>query len=68
VVHYCVANMPGAVARTATLALAEATLPYLIRLATDPQAALAADAGFKAGLNVSAGKIVHPGLAADLQS
>jgi len=67
VVHYCVANMPGAVARTATLALAEATLPYLLKLAADPRAALDADPGFAAGLNVSAGKIVHPGLAADLE-
>ncbi len=66
VVHYCVANMPGAVSRTATLALAEATLPYLLRLAGDPRAALEADPGFAAGLNVSGGNIVHPGLAADL--
>ncbi|MEW5788510.1 MAG: alanine dehydrogenase [Pseudomonadota bacterium] len=66
VVHYCVANMPGAVARTATLALAEATLPYLLRLADNPMAALERDPGFLAGLNVSAGRITHPGLAADL--
>ncbi len=66
VVHYCVANMPGAVSRTATLALAEATLPYLLKLAADPDAALAADAGFAAGLNVSGGRITHAGLAADL--
>jgi alanine dehydrogenase len=66
IVHYCVANMPGAVARTATLALAEATLPYLQSLAADPQAALQADTGFAAGLNIAAGRIVHAGLAADL--
>jgi alanine dehydrogenase len=66
IVHYCVANMPGAAARTATLALAEATLPYLQKLADDPQAALLADAGFAAGLNVAGGRIVHSGLAADL--
>ena len=66
VVHYCVANMPGAVSRTATQALAEATLPYLLGLAHDPGAALEADPGFGAGLNVSGGKIAHPGLAADL--
>ncbi|MBI5329503.1 MAG: alanine dehydrogenase [Betaproteobacteria bacterium] len=66
VVHYCVANMPGAVARTATLALAEATLPWLLRLAADPKAALEADPGFAAGVNVAEGRIVHPGLAADL--
>jgi len=66
VVHYCVANMPGAVARSATLALAETTLPYLLKLAADPQAALQADAGFAAGLNIMQGRIVHAGLAADL--
>lgn len=66
VVHYCVANMPGAAARTATLALAEATLPYLLKLAENPQAALQADTGFAAGLNVAGGRIVHAGLAADL--
>ncbi len=66
VVHYCVANMPGAVSRTATLALAEATLPYLLKLAADPRAALRADPGFGAGLNVDGGRIAHPGLAADL--
>ena len=66
VVHYCVANMPGAVSRTSTQALAEATLPYLLRLAADPRAALQADPGFGAGLNVEGGRIVHPGLALDL--
>ena len=66
VVHYCVANMPGAVSRTATLALAEATLPYLIKLAADPQTALDEDPEFARGLNVSGGRIVHPGLAVDL--
>jgi len=66
VVHYCVANMPGAVARTASLALAEATLPYLLKLAANADAALKADAGFAAGLNISAGRVVHPGLAVDL--
>ena len=66
VVHYCVANMPGAVARTSTLALAEVTLPYLLRLAADPSAALQADPGFAAGLNVADGRIMHAGLAKDL--
>jgi alanine dehydrogenase len=66
VVHYCVANMPGAVARTSTLALAEVTLPYLLRLAEDPQLALDEDPGFAAGLNVAEGRITHPGLAKDL--
>jgi alanine dehydrogenase len=68
VVHYCVANMPGAAARTATLALTEATLPYLLKLAADGEAALNADAGFAAGLNVAGGRIVHAGLATDLAS
>jgi alanine dehydrogenase len=66
IVHFCVANMPGAVARTATLALAEATLPRLLRLAADPKAALENDPGFAAGLNLAAGKITHAGLAQDL--
>lgn len=66
VVHYCVANMPGAVSRTSTQALAEATLPFLLRLAADPRAALRADPGFGAGLNVEGGRIAHAGLAADL--
>lgn len=66
VVHYCVTNMPGAVARTSTLALAEVTLPYLLRLATDPAGALEEDTGFGAGLNVAQGRITHPGLAKDL--
>ena len=65
VVHYCVANMPGAVARTSTLALAEVTLPYLLRLAADPRVALE-EAGFQAGLNIDQGRIIHPGLAKDL--
>jgi alanine dehydrogenase len=65
VVHYCVANMPGAVARSATLALAEATLPYLLKLAAGPQAALQTDTGFAAGLNIAEGRITHAGLAAD---
>ena len=65
VVHYCVANMPGAVARSATLALAEATLPYLLKLAANPQAALQSDDGFAAGLNIAEGRITHAGLAAD---
>ena len=66
IVHYCVANMPGAVARSATLALAEATLPYLLRLSAGPRAALEADPGFAAGLNLASGKITLGGLAQDL--
>jgi alanine dehydrogenase len=64
VVHYCVANMPGAVARTSTFALTNATLPY-VRMLADLgwQAALRQDAGFAAGLNVHAGKITHEAVA-----
>ena len=67
VVHYCVTNMPGAVARTATEALTHATLPYVLALADRALAALDADAGLKAGLHIHAGRIVHAGLAADLE-
>lgn len=64
VVHYCVANMPGAVARTSTFALTNATLPYVRMLADHGwKAALQRDAGFAAGLNVHAGGITHPAVA-----
>ena len=62
VVHYCVANMPGAVARTATLALTHATLPYIQRLADFGLAAVEADPGLRLGLQIHAGEITHPGL------
>ena len=58
VVHYAVANMPGAVPRTATLALANATLPYLRRLAAVGwRAAAQADPALALGLNVAAGRV-----------
>ncbi|MEW6119837.1 MAG: alanine dehydrogenase [Pseudomonadota bacterium] len=66
VVHYCVTNMPGAVARTATEALTHATLPYMLALANLGLGALDSDAGLKAGLHVHAGRIAHAGLAEDL--
>jgi len=66
IVHYCVTNMPGAVARTATKALTHATLPYVQALATQGLAATDADGGLKAGLHVHAGRITHAGLAQDL--
>ena len=66
IVHYCVTNMPGAVARTATDALTHATLPYVMTLAAEGLAALDTDVGLKAGLQVHAGKITHAGLAQDL--
>ena len=67
VVHYCVANMPGAVPRTSTLALNNATLPYVLRIAEDgPAAALHADAGLRDGLTVHRGRITEPAVAKSL--
>jgi alanine dehydrogenase len=67
VTHYCVTNMPGAVARSSALALNNATLPYVKALADKGwQQALAADAGLKAGLNVVDGRVVHAAVARDL--
>ena len=64
VVHYCVTNMPGAVPHTSTLALTNATFPYLIQLANlGAEAALRADAGLADGLNVYRGKLTHRGVA-----
>jgi alanine dehydrogenase len=64
VIHYCVANMPGAVARTSTLALNNATLPFVIKLAEQgPQAALAASTHLQHGLNIAAGKVRHAAVA-----
>jgi alanine dehydrogenase len=64
VVHYCVANMPGAVPRTSTYALNNATLPYVARLAgLGLAAALDADPGLRAGLNVFRGEITQPAVA-----
>ncbi len=67
VVHYCVPNMPAACARTATLALTQATLPYIMRLASDGLGALASDAGLGNGLQVHAGQVTHRGLADDVK-
>ncbi len=64
VVHYCVANMPGAVARTSTLALVNATLPYGLALASKgAPAACTADPGLMQGLNICAGRCTFPGVA-----
>ena len=58
VVHYCVANMPGGVARTSTIALNNVTLPYAVRLASlGPNKALLRDPHFMAGLNVHEGQV-----------
>jgi alanine dehydrogenase len=64
VIHYCVANMPGAVARTSAFALNNATLPFVLKLANKgADAAMAADPHLAAGLNVSGGKIRHQAVA-----
>ncbi|RGP38159.1 alanine dehydrogenase [Pseudotabrizicola alkalilacus] len=60
IIHYCVANMPGAVARTSTQALGNATLPFLLALADKGwKAACAADPHLKAGLNTHAGHLTY---------
>lgn len=64
VIHYCVINIPALVARTATLALGNVTLPYLLKLAARGyERAVAEDTALKRGINVARGEIVHPGLA-----
>jgi alanine dehydrogenase len=67
ILHYCVANMPGAVPRTSTLALTNATLPLVRELADRGVApALLANACLAEGVNVQGGRIVHPTVAAAL--
>jgi len=64
VIHYCVTNMPGAVARTSTIALNNATLPFVEALADKGwRKALADDPHLRAGLNIHAGRITHPAVA-----
>lgn len=64
IIHYCVANIPGAVPFTSTLALTNATLPYALRLADKGwQQACTEDPGLKLGLNVVDGKVTFPGVA-----
>ena len=64
IVHYCVANMPGGVPRTSTLALNKATLPFLIKLANEGyKKALNDDHNFLAGLNVHKGNVTHKAVA-----
>ena len=63
-VHYCVTNMPGAVARTSTIALNNATLPFAIALANKGhRRALAEDPHFKQGLNVAGGMVTYKAVA-----
>ena len=67
VVHYCVTNMPGAAPRTATLALNNATLPYIKTLADKGvKQALLSDPGLRNGLNVYRGRVTCEAVAADL--
>jgi len=66
VVHYCVANMPGAVPLTASHALAHATLPYGLALAAGGLRALASDLGLRAGLNIHRGYLTHEAVAESL--
>ena len=64
IVHYCVANMPGAVPYTSTLALTNATLPYAVQLANKGwQKACAENEELKKGLNIANGKILYKGVA-----
>jgi alanine dehydrogenase len=64
VIHYCVANMPGAVSRTSAFALNNATLPFVLKLANQgAEAAMKADPHLAMGLNVSGGKIRHEAVA-----
>ncbi|MCL2640693.1 MAG: alanine dehydrogenase [Phycisphaerales bacterium] len=63
VVHYCVTNMPGAVSRTSTFALCNATIPYAKAIANKGwDVAAAEDKGLAEGLNMAHGKIVHEGV------
>jgi alanine dehydrogenase len=63
VVHYCVANMPGAVSRTSTFALTNVTVPFVLALADKGLRALVEDSHLRAGLNVHDGRLVHPAVA-----
>ena len=64
IIHYCVANMPGAVARTSTMALNNATLPFVLALADKGwKRALREDAHFGNGLNIAAGKVTNRAVA-----
>jgi len=63
VIHYCVANMPGAVPRTSTEALTSATLPYVLKLADEGLGAIRKDPSLAAGVNVIRGKVTCQGVA-----
>src|SRR5438132_12092791 len=60
IVHYGVANMPGAVGRTSTFALTNATMPYVMRLANQGwRKAVGADSGLAAGVNIAEGRVTN---------
>jgi alanine dehydrogenase len=64
IVHYCVANMPGAVPRTSTYALSNATLPYIVKLANmGIEAAIQADPALASGVNTYRSKITYRSVA-----
>jgi alanine dehydrogenase len=68
VVHYCVTNMPGAVGRTSTIALCNATLPYALKIANKGYAKAADDdAGLAEGINVANGKVTYQAVAETFQ-
>ena len=65
IVHYCVANMPGAVGRTSTYALTNVTTPYVLQLANKGvERACRENAGLAMGVNVKAGKVTNAAVAA----
>jgi alanine dehydrogenase len=67
VIHYCVTNMPGAVARTSTFALNNATLPFVIALADKGwRRALRDNPHLSHGLNIESGRVTHAAVAQDL--
>jgi alanine dehydrogenase len=66
IIHYCVANMPGAVPVTSAQALNNATLPFVIKLADKGLAAFDRDPHLAAGLNIKGGRIMHQAVAASL--
>ena len=66
IIHYCVGNIPSAVARTSSMALSNAILPTLLRLAAADEAALLGNAELRSGLNVYRGSIRHPAVAESL--
>ena len=67
VVHYCVTNMPGAVGRTSTIALCNATLPYALKIANKGyEAAAAEDPGLGQGINLVGGRVVNAAVAESL--